>query len=81
MRYVVCKGLNDDLNIEISRDVGVIVAIMEMEKSIAVNELIFKVVLTGEEFLEFIAKYKIDKVMPDQIVKENSYELTAYDWW
>lgn len=80
MRYVVCKGLNDGLSLEISRDVGVIVAIMEMEKSIAVNELTFKVVLTGEEFLEFMTKYKIENISPEQIVKENNYELTAYDW-
>lgn len=80
MRKVIARGLNDDFNAELSRDVGVIVEVMQMERSIARDEITFVVVFTGSELVEFINKHNLDKELVAKIDNEKEYEVIAYDW-
>ena len=80
MRRVTIIGKNDGLSADLSRDVGLIVEIMQMKESIAVDEITFKLILTGDKVIEFINKHNLDKALIDKIVVENNYEITAYDW-
>ena len=85
MRKVSVYGLDDRYTCVLSRDVGIIVAVMEV--GVAEDAITFTVVFTGEELLKFMAKHKLnneqddnDELIVNKIVPANKYKLTAYDW-
>ena len=80
MRKVIARGLNDDFNAELSRDVGVIVEIMQMERSVARDEITFVVVFTGSELVDFINNHNLNRELIAEIDNEKEYEVIAYDW-
>ena len=80
MRKVIAKGLSDDFYAELSRDVDLIVEVMQLDKSIARDEITFVVVFNGSEFVDFINKNKLDKELIDKIDSKKEYEIIAYDW-
>ena len=80
MRKVIAKGLSDDFYAELSRDVDLIVEVMQLDKSIARDEITFVVVFNGSEFVDFINKHKLDKELVDKIDSKKEYEIIAYDW-
>lgn len=80
MRKVIARGLKDDFNAELSRDVGVIVEIMQMERSVARDEITFVVVFTGSELVDFINNHNLNRELIAEIDNEKEYEVIAYDW-
>lgn len=80
MRYTLLKGINDKLNYEFSGDVGLICAVMDIGK--AECELVYSVVMKGNEAKEFLSKnaLKSELGVLNEIIDENEYKITAFDW-
>lgn len=85
MRKVSLYGIDDKLMCDLSRDVDVIVKIMEIGE--AIDAITFKKIFTGIELKSFMKENKIEDVMLknnelliDKIVDDNKYEVKAYDW-
>lgn len=85
MRKVCVYGIDDKTSFDLSRDVDVIVKIMEI--GVAEDAITFKVVFSGKELKEFMEDNKLTSVTDSsgevvfqKIVDKNKYEVKAYDW-
>ena len=78
MRYTTAKGLDDDVNVDLGRDVSLICEIMNI--GVALDAITYQATLTGEELLMLVKKYCPAKVNEVTIQPKNRYKVTAYDW-
>ena len=78
MRSTTIRGLTDGLHFDFGGDVGLIAAVMEV--GVGAGDLIYEFKGTGREVLEILRKHVPRAPILDQIVSENDYVLTAYDW-
>lgn len=78
MRYTTAKGLDDDVNVDLGRDVSLICEIMNI--GVALDAITYQATLTGEELLALVIKYCPAKASEANIQPKNRYKVTAYDW-
>ena len=77
MRNTTIKG-NDGLIIDLGSNTDIIEEVMKIGK--AVDYLIYKVEMTGFEVVQFMKKYHLDRLISQDIILENTYTITSYDW-
>ena len=75
MRYTIIKGVDTDFNLEITGDVDIICAVMEI--STRGSGLTYEADLTGAEIIKLLSPFKVDL---DGILPNKNYTITAYDW-
>ena len=78
MRSTTVKGINDSVYINLGGNTDIIEAVMNAGK--AVDYLIYELTLTGEELLDFLAKFRVDSELTDKIKAKNLYVIKSYDW-
>ncbi len=78
MRSVVVKGIDDDLIIELGREVEIVFAVIKIGK--AIDAITYELVVDGTDLINFMKENNlIDKINND-IKENNRYVITAYDW-
>ena len=78
MRETTIKGVEDGFNHTIYGWVSLIDAVMRMGK--AVDDITYKVQVTGEQLLQILKEAREGGSWEKDIAKDHHYILTAYDW-
>ena len=78
MRKTTIKCLNDNMTFDLGREVEPICAVINIGK--ALDSITYEVTLTGVKLKEFIIDNKLAKSFLNQIIDDNIYVVTAYDW-
>ncbi len=79
MRSTTVKGLNDNLRHDFGSDVSMVATVMNI--GVCTAPLCYEKKLNGKELKEFYRSAKVGfKHYYDEIIDENEYLITAYDW-
>lgn len=78
MRSVIVKGIDDNLRIELSREVDVVFAVIEKGK--AIDAITYELEVDGKSLINFIKENKITNKIITNIKDNNRYLIIAYDW-
>ncbi len=76
-RYVLIKGIEDDINIKIYGFIELMMLVMNKGK--AISNLVYKANIKGEDIIDLVNKYHFPMDDYQMINPNNIYELTAFD--
>ncbi len=76
MRSVILRGITDQIKVDLGQDISLIADVIELGK--CRDYLIYDLELNGHDLIKFLEEHFLK--INEEIILENKYVITAYDW-